>query len=167
MGAKTAEKGCQKTAYEVLKAHLSTPLDEFLRARMTLHFPALQDTLEGLSWDNILLAMKRLPSKCAAKVFKTLAGGWTTSSRMNEAELLSCYFCGGSVDDWRHYACCPQLWSVISEATGSERVGPDAVHYLGLVGSRVEVFAFLPTVVAFDLYHDCKHKMQPQLNIFF
>ena len=55
--------------------------------------------------------MRRLPASKAFALVRTLSNGWTTSSRMHEPFIRSCFFgCHNSRDELAHYISCKRLW---------------------------------------------------------
>ena len=95
--------------------------------------------------------------RVAVSVIKSWANAWTTSSRMDEDEVLPCIVgCQSCDDKLSHYICCDPLWtSVISAANGT-------VEQLQ-VSPRVRLCLEEPSLqnahllaIAFSTYHATK-----------
>ncbi len=88
--------------------------------------------------------------------FKTLVGGWTTSHRMHEQEVLPCIFgCRSETDVLGHYLMCTPLWLICSRALSVE-----APLHLGericVMNPSVETLQLL--ALCFQVYHYTKSR---------
>eukprot|EP00959_Pyramimonas_sp_CCMP1952_P054927 1148134-Pyramimonas_sp.AAC.1 len=53
-------------------------------ARLMSTWPEHRDAIRRADWTSYAQLMRAVPPRIASAAWKTLAGGWTTSSRMNE-----------------------------------------------------------------------------------
>ena len=65
----------------------------------------------------LLEVLRNVRPHTSSCVFKSLIGGWTTSTRMHEPTRLSCIFgCREQPDEINHYFLCSPLWQIASHS---------------------------------------------------
>ena len=94
-------------------------------------------------------------------VIETLAGGWTTSLRMHEAEQTSCIFgCKDARDNVGHYIMCNRLWRAVAHA--SRCVFSTDIHCrLAISASPQDI---INLYVAFCTYHSVRFKYATDIS---
>ncbi len=128
-----------------MAARLQVTLGDSVSATLRMRIDWFQELI------CILPLVKQHTSMCA---FKTLIGGWTTSHRMHEQDVLPCVFGCHDETDWlHHYLVCAPLWLICGQALSLE-----APLHLGericVVNPSVENLQLL--ALCFQLYHHTK-----------
>ena len=131
---------------------------------MLRNFPGHEGELANVDWDGLCAGVRKVHSSWRAKLFKSYAGGWTTTTRMHESPTYTCIFgCANEADDWRHYVFCTPLWSIVSQACESQPA--DSPWAQIAIDSEFDRDNFLPLVVAFDVYHDTKNRYRSKFLV--
>jgi hypothetical protein len=149
----------QKFLYEFLVADLypDTLPDTFKSRLKVLSPPAELGLLRFIDFGEARRLLAKQPAPVAISILKTWAHGWTTSSRMHEAEVLPCFLgCPGAFDTQEHYMTCDRFWRLIrgSRASGSSRATRSVLGRLGLLPLSSDARDDL--VVASRFYHYVK-----------
>ena len=96
-----------------------------------------------------------LPVSVAQQLLRTWANGLTTSYRMHETQLHTCFFvCVDQLDRQQHYLSCPTLWGVINSVVGGESPACFLSH---LCLMNCSVLSAARLVIATLSYHSLKH----------
>ena len=83
--------------------------------------------------------MSRLPASKAFALVRTLSNGWTTSSRMHEPCIRSCFFgCHNSRDELAHYLSCTRLWRSVKSVLKPPLIPLSSDYFPLILGDTLE-----------------------------
>ena len=155
--AKTSPKP-QIVAYKSLHFSLSGgSVHDFLRLRLLKLFPDHSIAINAVAWGSAPTVLKRAKSKTAHAIIKSWCGGWTTSRRLHETLIRSCY-AGCDIpgsDCWTHYACC-QRWRGLVHGGRSPR-------FTQGIAISLDPTDLAEIAISFDVYHSLKGSCARQL----
>jgi hypothetical protein len=140
-------------------------IPELINRRLAVLDP--DATLDDFDHQHLKDFLRGLSVAWATTILKTWANGWTTSTRMHEAQVLPCLFgCTAHRDELLHYLQCERLWSAILDEERSCRNYSDDEWCDALFADTCEKLllrspshlAARRLVTAFLAYHAMKHE---------
>ena len=158
-GEEPSRKSVQAKFYNLLQSFRGSVWADTLNRKLPLWLPGgIDDWVLSPALEECLCKLlKKAGTRVAVSVIKSWANAWTTSSRMDEDEVLPCILgCQSCDDKLSHYICCDPLWtSVISSA----KCTVEQLH----VSPRVRLCLQNPSLesarlltIAFSTYHALK-----------
>ena len=125
----------------------------FLNQRLITALAIPAELVYSINWTDAFLAMRPFPPHVRMILVRTWVNAWTTTTRMHERDIVSC-FCGCSApDSLAHYIVCPRLWRAVCSSC-SEPLCIDPLSAISL--PHPSFVSVRLSSVAFVLYHKFK-----------